>query len=271
MKKINKKFLKKNKIIILIILLIILTILLIIVNNFSGNDIKDKKINTLYSYISNDEIEKCGGLQFYQKDKVTTDTLTDDVKMCIAFIKTDEMKSEKKTYNKDKKKKTCTTKDKMVFATDNYEESKCSVDVYDLDSIKSTYKKIFGSASTEELEYFNLDDYNICYIKDSKIYCGLSEIFSFTIGDEAYVYRTLKKTVEKGDSIIIYDYFIKVDDDKCYTSFNGSENKKCSKNLDDDTKVNYKFIKKYGAIYKHTFKKLNDNKFYSWVESEKID
>ena len=104
MKKINKNFIKKNRVVILFFILIILTILIILVNMFSDNKISDKKINTLYSYISNDDIEKCGGLQFYQKDKVTTSTLSDDVKMCIAFIKTDNLKSDKKTYNRDRKK-----------------------------------------------------------------------------------------------------------------------------------------------------------------------
>ena len=270
MKKINKNFIKKNRVVILFFILIILTILIILVNIFSDNKISDKKINTLYSYISNDDIEKCGGLQFYQKDKVTTNTLSDDVKMCIAFIKTDNLKSDKKTYNRDSKKKTCTTKDKMVFATDNYEEEKCTVNTYDIKEVKNTYKKIFGT-ELKELDSFNLDDYNICYIKDNTLYCGLSEIFSFTIGNQSYVYRTLKKTVEKGDQIIIYDYFIKVNEDKCYSSFDGSEIKKCSKNLKKNNKVNYKFIKKYGSTYKHTFKKVNNNDYYSWVESEKVD
>lgn len=268
-KRINKNFIKKNKLVILFLVLILLTIITILINLLSSNKTINKNINNLYSYISNDEIEKCGGLQFYQKDKVTSSTLSNDIKTCVAFIKTDKLKGTKEVFNKDKKKKTCTTKDKMIFATDNYEEEKCTVKYYDLDKVKDTYKKVFGEEFTN-LDSFQLDDYNICYIKDKKIYCGLSEIFSFTISNESYVYRSLKKTVEKGNTIYIYDYFIKINDNKCYKSFDGDQNKKCSKNYKKENKVSYKFIKKYGTVYKHTFKKLNNNDYYSWVESEKV-
>lgn len=279
MKKKNKigklkivNFIKKNSLTLLIILLIVSTISLIVVKVTLGGSIKteNKLVKSLYNYVSNDEIEKCGGLLFYSDDKITKDVLTSDQKTCLSFIKTEKLKGKKEVLNKDKKEKICTLKEEMIFATDNYEESKCTIKKYDTENVLKTSENIFGEKITLP-KSFALDNYNICYLVDNSYYCGLSETFSFTIGNESYVYRVINKAVEKGnDEIIIYDYFIKISNDKCYPTFTSNkEEEKCSQNY-QSKKINYKFVKKYGTEYKHVFKKLNGSDNYSWYSSEPL-
>lgn len=277
MKKKNKlgklnEFIKKYSLTLLIVLLIITTILLVIVKVTLGGNIKteNKLVKSLYSYVSNDEIEKCGGLLFYNDEKVTKEKLTDDQKVCLAFIKTTTLKGEKITLNKEKSDNICTLEKGKIFATDNYEESKCSIQKYKIDEILKTSKKIFGEEITLK-DSFMLDNYNICYLVDDYYYCGLSETFSFTIGNESYVYRVINKAVEKGkDEIIIYDYFLKITNDLCYPTFTSNkENKKCTEKYNAN-KVNYKFVKKYGTKFKHVFKKLDNSDDYYWLSSEPV-
>lgn len=277
MKKKNKlgklnEFIKKYSLTLLIVLLIITTILLVIVKVTLGGNIKteNKLVKSLYSYVSNDEIEKCGGLLFYNDEKVTKEKLTDDQKVCLAFIKTTTLKGEKITLNKEKSDNICTLEKGKIFATDNYEESKCSIQKYKIDEILKTSKKIFGEEITLK-DSFMLDNYNICYLVDDYYYCGLSETFSFTIGNESYVYRVINKAVEKGkDEIIIYDYFLKITNDLCYPTFTSNkENKRCTEKYNAN-KVNYKFVKKYGTKFKHVFKKLDNSDDYYWLSSEPV-
>ena len=80
----------------------------------------------------------------------------------------------------------------------------------------------------------------------------------------------IKDSFKKNDEIIIYDYFLKVINNECYTSYvKDSKNDKCTKALENNKNVDYKFLKKYGTKYKHVFKK--DNNVYHWVSSEKIN
>lgn len=268
------KCIKKNSFVILVGLLFICTIILIGVNIYYGNsvNIEEKYIANMYEYISNEEITKCEGLLFYSDKKITKDDLTDGQKACISFIKTEKLKGEQVKLKKDKNNKICTLEDDIKFATDNYEGKKCTITKYDTSKIKKEYKKIFGENMPDNLKFFVIDDANICYLKDNQYYCGLSEIFTFTIGNESYVYRTINQAKEKGSNeVVIYDYFIKINDNKCYPSFNSNkEIKDCSKKYNENNKMNYKFIKKYGTKYKHIFKKSNDNDYY-WVSSEPLN
>lgn len=269
------KIAKKNSFAILVGLLIISTIVLIGVNIYFGNsvDIEEKHIANLYEYISNEEITKCEGLLFYSDDKVTKDGLTDGQKTCISFIKTDNLKGETVKLKKDKKSKICSLEDGIKFATDNYEGKKCTIKKYETSLVKAKYKEIFGENMPEDLKSFVIDDANICYLKDNEYYCGLSEIFSFTIGNESFVYRTINQAKEKGNNeVIIYDYFIKINNNKCYPSFNSTkEIKECSKKYNSKDKMNFKFIKKHGTKYKHIFKKLDNSDNYYWFSSEPIN
>ena len=72
--------------------------------------------------------------------------------------------------------------------------------------------------------------------------------------------------------LIIYDYFLKVINDECFTSYmDTTKNDKCSTNYSELTNkdMTYKFLKKNGTLYKHTFKK--DGKSYYWISSKPVN
>ena len=47
------------------------------------------------------------------------------------------------------------------------------------------------------------------------------------------------------------------------------KNSSCTSEFKSNSKINYNFLKKYGTLYKHTFKKA-DKDSYFWVESEPV-
>ena len=130
---------------------------------------------------------------------------------------------------------------------------------------------MFGS-DISEYKQFQYDGATICYVKDDAYYCGLSETFTYSIGAEPHTYRAIKDAYKKGDELIIYDYFLKVINDECFTSYmDTTKNDKCSTNYSELTNkdMTYKFLKKNGTLYKHTFKK--DGKSYYWVSSKPVN
>ena len=96
-----------------------------------------------------------------------------------------------------------------------------------------------------------------------------SESFTYTIGAEPQTYRTIKNASKKNDEIIIFDYFMKIVNNECFTTYDGNnKNNNCSNVFNEDIKVDYDFLKKYGTLYKHTFKESNGS--YYWVKSEPV-
>ena len=79
----------------------------------------------------------------------------------------------------------------------------------------------------------------------------------------------MNKASEKlNEDIVITDYYLRISDNKCYGS-NDSEDEisACSEALENDSvEINEEFVQKYGTLYKHTFKKNNDDNYY-WYSS----
>ena len=259
---------KKDKLIaflsVIIVILVIVILVLLIKKGLPINS-KNSIVTDAYAYVSNSNLERCNGLVMYNKDKVTKDTLENTTKICLSYTLLD-VKGEEVKLEKDKKKNTCTLKDDMVFALDNYEGDICTVTKISNNEIHKKYKTIFGEELKTD-ESFVLDNVSICHFSDDSYYCGLSENYTYTIGGEPHTYRTIKNSYKKDDKLIIYDYFLKVINDECYTSFmTNDKNDKCTKNYDNQKDINYNFMKKYGTVYKHVFQKDGDN--YYWVSSE---
>lgn len=62
---------------------------------------------------------------------------------------------------------------------------------------------------------------------------------------------------------------MKIVNGECYSSYvNGTTNNNCTNELpenEDDYNIDYDFLRKYGTLYKHTFKQSGDT--YYWVSS----
>lgn len=265
-------FFQKNAIIILTVIVIITILVIIVLNTglFGNLNTESEKVKDLYSYVSNNELSRCNGLINYQDKKVTAKDLSVSDKLCYVTNNDNfnEKKFKKEILKVIKKDNVCSLEKGKVFATDNYKGKKCTVKKYDKKLINDLYEKIYGETLKDENVSFMIDEYNICYYHKDSYYCGLAESFTFTIGNDSMIYRIIDKAVEKGNKITIYDYFLKIDDNKCYTSYNGTNtNNDCNNKIDDKTKINSKFIKKYGTLYKHEFTKKDGNDYYSWVSS----
>lgn len=261
---------KKNKKLICLIGIVLILLIIIIVLFFkNGRPLsgKNKVVSELYSYVGKNDLEKCGGLIAYDKEKVNVDKLSKETKICLAYTLIDDKEEVK--LDKDKKNKTCTLDNEFVFATDNYEDDICTINKIKNADISSKYKNMFGEELKDPID-FQLDGANICYYDNDNYYCGLSEQFTYTFGAEPHTYRAIKKAYKKGNKIIIYDYFLKTINDECYKYFTSDDkNDKCSKKLKDVKEVDYSFLKKYGSLYKHVFQKNGDT--YKWVSSEIVN
>ena len=261
--------LKDKSLLILTIILIVLSVIIVAlkISRLNNLDIESDKVVGLHNYFNSEKLSDCDGLFTYSDGLINYDKLSNETRLCIAYQKSNFKDIETGTIKKDKKNNTC-TKEGMVFRLDN-EQKECSYTKVSQSIVRETYKEIFGQ-DLETQEKFKIDNLNICYLKDDYYYCGLSETFTYTLGNESVIYRVINKAVEKGDDIIIYDYFVKINDNKCYKNYTTSSiNDKCSKKYEDQKDINFKFIKKYGTAYKHIFRQ-NDNKTYYWVSSEPI-
>lgn len=260
---------KKRNIIIISIITVILLVIIIttLVTKGIPMSSNSKTIKELYSYVGSTDLGLCGGLVTYSESEVKNEDLSEEVKFCLAYTSISE-DATTQVLTKEKKNDICKLGKDKIFATDNYEDDICTLDKISKDKINEKYQSMFGKSINEYID-FSLDGANICYYNEGNYYCGLKKEYTYTYGAEPHTYRVIKNSYKKDDTIVIYDYFLKVIDNECYSSFmERNEMKECSKNILGVDKINYKFLRKNGITYKHTFKK-NTNGYY-WVSSKKI-
>ncbi|MEG0977255.1 MAG: hypothetical protein RSF02_01745 [Bacilli bacterium] len=258
------------KLITVILLIIAFSLVMVVIVRGKKVSTNSDIVNNLYSYMGSNDLLLCSGIPTYDSKKTTYDSIKNDVKICNAYTKVKEDNITTIKIDKSKKENICSIGKNVKFATDNYEDNICTVTKISADKIGDEYFKIYGK-TIEQYETFDKDNKTICYFEDGFYYCGLSETYTYTIGAEPHTFRSLKNALKKKDNIIIYDYFVKVINNECYTSFKGDvKNSKCSENYKSEEKTNYAFLKKYGTLYKHIFKLNESNDTYYWVSSEPV-
>ena len=253
---------------IIIIFLVVMAILLFVIKN-NSLDTDSDLINELYSYVGGSNLEVCNGLANYSEDAIDYDDVDNSMRICNSYNLLDNsIVKEDVILDKNSDSNTCNLNETIKFATDNYEDDICTITKISSDDINNQYKKMYGK-DIENYESFQYDPTNACYYDNGYYYCGLSESYTYTIGSEPHTYRSIKKAEEKNDEIIIYDYFLRIENDECYISYNDSKkNEKCTKHYDNGKEISYNFLKNYGTLFKHTFQKNGDD--YYWVKSEPI-
>ena len=263
---------KKKDIITYSIIIIVLIIIFLAIFLFKGQklDTNGSLINNLYQYLGSDDLQICNGLQVYRDNKVTYDDLDNNTKMCMAYKHLNNSQINTESYEKieDEEKNICNIGNNITFATDNYEDDICTVSSLKYDDLNTSYQKLYGHDLPNETEF--MINYNtICYNENGTYYCGLPETYTKTFGAEQYTYRVIKSAYKKGDEIIIYDYFLKIVNGECYSSYvDKTTNNNCTNQLPEDPKdynIDYNFLKKYATLYKHTYKQSGDT--YYWVSS----
>ncbi len=260
---------KKNiiiSLIIFIIIVIIITAIVVIKERYIDTD--SELVTEIYSYIGNNDLSVCEGLVNYGDDIVSFETIDNATRICNAYSMLELDETTMVKIDKTQKNNTCSIGENITFATDDYEGDICTVTKVASDLVNEQYKKMYGT-DIETYEQFQYNDTTVCYYENNYFYCGLSESYTTTIGNEPETYRAIKSVYKDNDELVIYDYFIKIVNDECYSSFVGSTVlDTCSEQYDADEDITYNFLKKYGTLYKHTYKK-NDNGYY-WVQSEPV-
>ncbi len=266
----KKSNVKEDKVLILLIIILIgLTLFLIITNIVRGRNLNPESdlVAELHNYFNTDDLTNCDGLFNYVNKPIKNSDVATATKLCMAYQKSEIKEPETETLKRLEKSEICQNDDGMVFrVTDDTEE--CTVSKIDRNIIDDTYKKLFGEDIKDNKE-FKADNTHICYLKGDKYYCGLSETFSYTFGNESTIYRVLNKAIKKGREVYLYDYFIMETNNICYKDYPSTiVNKECSDEFDED-KMDFEFMEKYATKYKHTYRKGKDGNYY-WVSSEPI-
>ena len=254
---------QKKKIILSVFLVLLLTVIIAIVATSKGININDATVQNLYNKIDQN-LEYCDGMFLYTDKTIKTKDLTKEQKMCLAFIHVEKDKITTKKLDLKKKKDYCVVEKSSNFLKDEDDDT-CTVKSISSENLYLTYKSIFNEELTEN-ETFKTSDESFCYFnkKENEYICGTANERTIVVGWEPTVYRYIKKATQDDDKIEIYDYFLIINSNRCYKNNSQTENKKCSEKLEKNKKVtiNNKFVRDYGTLYKHTFKKGNDNNFY---------
>lgn len=256
--------------VILIAILIILSITILLIKLATRNnlDTESKLVSDLHNYFNSNDLSNCEGLFTYAEEKIDYNKINPETRLCLAYQKAEIKDVETGVIKAQKKQNTCKMENMVFRVTEDTNE--CSYTKIKRSIIDDSYKKLYGK-EIEENESFNIDNLNICYLKDDYYYCGLSETFTYTLGNESIIYRVMEKAVEKGSEIVIYDYFAKINNNTCFKSYTTTtENSNCTEEYKNQKEINYKFMKKYGTKYKHVFKQAKDETYY-WVSSEPMN
>lgn len=267
---------KKNLILIIAaVALLIILIFFIIILGDKKLDINSQKVTNLHASLGEVDINKCGGLITYSDKNITANDLDIDNKLCKAFYELkDNQKSSKTTQNSEKNSNgisICKIGENIAIATTDDDEKECSYQIIESSDLEEAYISIYGDKLDSE-ESFYISNKEACYKEGERYYCGNAENFKLSIAPEATIFRLINKAIEHTNGeIIIYDYFLKISNNTCYSTNTNNENKECSKELvniklEDDKDV-ISLVKKYGSIYKHTFKE-DKNKNHYWFKTE---
>ncbi len=269
---------KKNIFITITILCIIAIIIALCFVGDKKLNIEDKLINELYSYLGEVDVYHCGGLNAYNSSSVTKDSINNSNLLCMAYYNLEKEQKEANTSKSTGKNKNdnkiCKIGEKITFITGE-ETDECAYETIKKEDLNNAYKSLYGTDIKDHEEFYITND-DACYLEGETYYCGAAETFTVSLAPTATIYRLIDKAIEKrSGEINIYDYFLKVSEDKCYmTNSNDNENEDCSKalkkleggfsTLSQEEKA--KFMKKYGMLYRHTYMKNKDS--YYWTKSE---
>ena len=258
---------KSLKGIIIVVVVIILTIIGYYVFKEKTLKTDSNEIKELYSFLGSNDLSICNGLMIYSDKEINVDSLSEQDKLCIAYSLMDSEKISNLKITPEKEKN-CNISDAIDFPIDDKDANMCNVTKFAVQDIKDNYKKIYNQELVN-LSSFNYDIRYICKSDGEYYYCGSLEEFTITVGSEPKVYRSIEKAVEKDNTIEIYDYFLRVINKECYSDYvTEIKNDKCTSKFEEE-KVNYKFLKKNGTHYKHTYVK-DSNGNYHWSKSEPI-
>ncbi len=269
---------KKNIIILAVVCIIFGIVLMTVLIGDKKLDLNDERVGELYEYLGEVDVYHCGGLNTYSDNVVTKSDINNTNLLCMAYYNLDgeKLKTDKVSSNgtNDSNVKVCKIGENATL-TANEETGECNFVTVSKTDLNKSFHSIYGE-DISDYETFYITNDDACYLEGDTYYCGAAETFTYSLAPEADVYRLLNKATQthSGD-IIIYDYYLKISDNKCYLSATtGEMDEDCTtalgkfKNGFDNASEDEKsdFMRKYAKLYKHTFDK--DNEEYHWIKSE---
>ena len=248
----------------LIGILVGLTILVLatLLSKINSLDIKSDEVQNLYSFLGDEYLDYCGGMPLYISGEVTPLTLDDNTKMCLAYKQLNNKQKSSENISKYKKKDYCTVNATKIRL--DKENDYCVVETFSL----KTFNKAYGTIFKDEmptLDEFALSDEITCIFEEEKgsYVCGAQYVQTIELGWAPTTYRMIASAKQKGDKIYITDYFLAINNDRCYIANDGkTENKECSKKINSKTKYKSRFVAKNGQKFIHTFAQDKNGNYY---------
>ena len=250
-----------NCLFILVLCIIIIVIVhLIRVDHIINND----QIKSLYSILGNENTALCNGLISYNYSYIDQTSRESTELLCQTYTMLDSSLVEKISVPLANKEDYCLFENEKFYP--GVQQKVCNIEKIYAPNISALYNRIYGIPLLHYIN-FKISNNKTCFYNENYFYCGIdkkTDNNNIIIDISSTSYREIYNVVEKGETVFIYDYFIKINNNKCYKDYNENyENVDCSNNLSKYTVK--ELLRKYGTIYKHEFENN------SWISSEPIN
>ena len=144
---------KKNLVLLLsgIVVILVGVVISFFIKNGIPVNANGKTVKELYSYVGNSDLEKCGGLVFYNDSKVDYNSLSNDTKICLAYTQVKKEVKEKEEVSVRKEEQEIKEKEESEKTDDlnivfNYDEER---DNTPLNIITDTKKEVFNDVTSD--------------------------------------------------------------------------------------------------------------------------
>ena len=204
--------------------------------------------------------------QMYKTEGVKLENLLKESAVCYAFLNLDEQYRTPIDYDitgvRDDGIGYCMINlDVVVY---DYDASgKCSAYFLDREVFYTASLKVFGDRIISNSSFI-LDNNVECSVVNGVYYCG--EYKGTALDGNKNHYHYVKEYTEDDEEIVIYDYLVyRYDSDgQCYAGFSSNAIGICPSQITNG------YIKKYGLLYKHTFKNNGEGDYY-WESSTPLN
>ncbi len=247
-----------NKYLVIALVVAVISFLIVLIYSVTRIDTEGEFATNLYNMIGSNDLNHCGGLIKYSHEE---SDISLEYKLCNSMYYKIDNKVIYEEVTLTNEKEYCNIDDISFTARDE----DCAALKVSADALNNHLKTVYNITNDDKIS-FSINEYDHCVYNevDDYYYCSDKETVNVTYGPEENVYRIIDSVKEKGSNIEITDYFLKIYNEKCYTDYGlKHENLECTNEFVNNSEVTEKFILKYGGVYKHIYKPLDEAYYYS--------